>query len=115
MTLKEQFARARHPLLFLALLIQPVGGQLAAAQEEPTPDYALIIDAYSGAVPPDATQEGVLALAGDPKNQVGCQKSSISNMCCRRTTSILPDRARQMDRRSLSRVMSADKWTATGK
>jgi len=57
MTLKEQFARARHPLLFLALLIQPVGGQLAAAQEEPTPDYALIIDVYSGAVPPDATQE----------------------------------------------------------
>jgi hypothetical protein len=57
MTLKKQFARARHPLLFLALLIQPVAGQLAAAQEEPTPDYALIIDVYSGAVPPDATQE----------------------------------------------------------
>ena len=57
MTLKEQFARARHPLLFLALLIQAVVGQLAAAQEEPTPDYALIIDVYSGAVPPDATQE----------------------------------------------------------
>ena len=57
MTLKGKFARARHPLLFLALLIPAIAGQLALAQDQPGPDYGLVIDVYSGAVPPDATQE----------------------------------------------------------
>ena len=54
---REAPARWRIPLLFLALLIPALAGQLAPAQDQPGPDYALIIDVYSGAVPPDATQE----------------------------------------------------------
>ena len=45
------------PVLFLALLIPVLAGKLAAAEDQPGADYALIIDVYSGAVAPDATQE----------------------------------------------------------
>jgi hypothetical protein len=39
------------------LLIPAVAGQLAAAEDQPVGDHVLIIDAYSGAVAPDVTQE----------------------------------------------------------
>ena len=45
------------PVLFLALLIPVVVGQLALAQDQPGADSALVIDVYSGAVPPDPIQE----------------------------------------------------------
>jgi hypothetical protein len=45
------------PVLFLALLIPVVAGKLAAAEDQPGADSALVIDVYSGAVAPDATQE----------------------------------------------------------
>jgi hypothetical protein len=54
---REAPARWRIPLLFLALLMPAIAGQLVAAQDQPGADYALIIDVYSGAVAPDATQE----------------------------------------------------------
>ena len=47
---REAPARWRIPLLFLALLIPALAGQLALAQDQPGPDYGLIIDVYSGAV-----------------------------------------------------------------
>jgi hypothetical protein len=50
---KTYFAR----VLFLALLIPAIAGQLAAAQDQPGGDSALVIDVYSGAVAPDVTQE----------------------------------------------------------
>jgi len=43
--------------LFLALLIPVVAGKLAAAEDESGVDSTLVIDVYSGAVAPDATQE----------------------------------------------------------
>jgi len=45
------------PVLFLALLIPVVTGQLAAAEDKLGADSALIADVYSGAVAPGATQE----------------------------------------------------------
>ena len=57
MNLKEKFARSRYLSLFLALLIPLAAGQIAAAQEQPGADSALIVDVYSGAVAPDAMQE----------------------------------------------------------
>jgi hypothetical protein len=45
------------PVIFLALLIPAIAGQLALGQDQAGPNYALIIDVYSGAVVPDATQE----------------------------------------------------------
>jgi hypothetical protein len=45
------------PVLFLALLIPAIAGQLAAAEEPASGNYVLVIDVYSGAVPPDVTQE----------------------------------------------------------
>ena len=57
MNLRESFAPARHLLLFLALLIPAVAGQLAAAEDQPGADYALIIDVYSGAIAPAGMQE----------------------------------------------------------
>ena len=54
---KEEFARTRHALLFLALLISATAGQLALAQDQPGGDHVLIVDVYSGGVAPDATQE----------------------------------------------------------
>jgi len=50
---KTYFAR----VLFLALLIPAVAGKLAAAEDQPGADSALVIDVYSGAVAPDVTQE----------------------------------------------------------
>ena len=67
----------RTMVLFLALLIPAVAGQLGAAQDQPGANYALIIDVYSGAVQPDAL-----------------------NVCCRIATSILPDRVMRMDKKS---------------
>jgi hypothetical protein len=51
--------RSRHftPVLFLALLFPLVAGQLAAAEDQLGAGSALIVDVYSGAVAPDATQE----------------------------------------------------------
>jgi len=43
--------------LFLALLIPVVAGKLAAAEDQPGTDSALVIDVYSGAVAPDVVQE----------------------------------------------------------
>ena len=57
MNLKESFAPARHLLLFLALLIPAIAGHLAAAEDQPGADYALIIDVYSGAIAPAGMQE----------------------------------------------------------
>src|SRR5271165_3931574 len=57
MNLKEKFGLTRYALLFLALLIPVVAGKLAAAEDQPGADSALVIDVYSGAVAPDATQE----------------------------------------------------------
>ena len=54
---REASARWRIPLLFLALLIPAIAGQLAAAEEPASGNYVLVIDVYSGAVPPDVTQE----------------------------------------------------------
>jgi hypothetical protein len=54
---REAPARWRIPLLFLALLIPVVAGKLAAAEDQPGADSALVIDVYSGAIAPDATQE----------------------------------------------------------
>ena len=54
---REAPARWRIPLLFLALLIPAVAGQLAAAEEPASGNYVLVIDVYSGAVSPDVTQE----------------------------------------------------------
>jgi hypothetical protein len=54
---REAPARWRIPLLFLALLIPAIAGQLAAAEEPASGNYVLVIDVYSGAVPPDVTQE----------------------------------------------------------
>ena len=54
---REAPVRWRIPLLFLALLIPVVAGKLAAAEDQPDADSALVIDVYSGAVAPDATQE----------------------------------------------------------
>jgi hypothetical protein len=45
------------PVLFLALLIPVSPESLAAAEDQPAVDSALVIDVYSGAVAPDATQE----------------------------------------------------------
>jgi|SRR5271165_189682 len=45
------------PVLFLALLIPVVAGKLAAAEDQPGADSALVIDVYSGPVAPDAIQE----------------------------------------------------------
>jgi hypothetical protein len=39
------------------LLIPAIAGQLAAAEEPASGNYVLVIDVYSGAVPPDVTQE----------------------------------------------------------
>src|SRR5271166_4553178 len=50
---REAPARWRIPLLFLALLIPAIAGQLAAAEEPASGNYVLVIDVYSGAVPPD--------------------------------------------------------------
>jgi len=47
----------RTTVLFLALLIPVVAGKLAAAEDQPGADSALVIDVYSGAVAPDAIQE----------------------------------------------------------
>jgi len=44
-------------LLFLALLIPVVAAKLAAAEDQPGAESAVVIDVYSGAVAPDATQE----------------------------------------------------------
>jgi hypothetical protein len=52
MNLKEKFGLARYALLFLALLIPVVAGKLAAAEDQPGADLALVIDVYSGAVEP---------------------------------------------------------------
>ena len=54
---REAPARWRIPLLFLALLIPAIAGQLAAAEEPASGNYALVIDVYSGAVPPDVEKE----------------------------------------------------------
>jgi hypothetical protein len=45
------------PVIFLALLIPALAGQLAAAENQPGAEYALVIDVYSGVVGSDATQE----------------------------------------------------------
>jgi hypothetical protein len=50
-------ARCRIPVLFLALLIPVVAGKLAAAEDQPGADSALVVDVYSGAVAPDPIQE----------------------------------------------------------
>ena len=44
---REAPARWRIPLLFLALLIPAVAGQLAAAEEPASGNYVLVIDVYS--------------------------------------------------------------------
>ena len=44
-------------LLFLALLLQALAGQLAAAEDQPAADYALVIDVNWGAVEPSYVQE----------------------------------------------------------
>jgi len=65
MNLKEKIAQARWrtfrgrhfaSFLFLALLIPVLSAKLAAAEDHPGADSALVIDVYSGAVS-DATQE----------------------------------------------------------
>ena len=48
MTAHRASTRDGHSLLFLALLIPAIAGQLALAQDQPGADYALIIDVYSG-------------------------------------------------------------------
>ena len=45
------------PVIFLALLFPALAGQLAAAEDDPGADSAVVIDVYAGAVAPDATQE----------------------------------------------------------
>jgi hypothetical protein len=57
-SMETYFAR----VLFLALLIPAVTGQLAAAEDQPVGDHVLIIDVYSGAVAPDVIQEKVFWL-----------------------------------------------------
>ena len=57
MNLREKFSPARHLLLFLALLIPALAGHLAAAEDQPGVDYALIIDVYSGAIAPAGMQD----------------------------------------------------------
>jgi hypothetical protein len=52
---KTYFAR----VLSLALLIPAVAGELAAAEDQPGADSALVIDVYSGAVPPDPIQVSI--------------------------------------------------------
>jgi hypothetical protein len=47
----------RTTILFLAFLISSLIGQRAGAQEQPGPDYALVIDVYSGTVEPATLQE----------------------------------------------------------
>ena len=49
--------KVKENILFLALLIPVSTGKLAAAEDQACADYALVIDVYSGAVAPDATQE----------------------------------------------------------
>ena len=57
MNLKESFGPARQLLLFLALLIPAIAGHLAAAEDQPGADYALIIDVYSDAIAPAGMRE----------------------------------------------------------
>ena len=116
---REAPARWRIPLLFLALLIPAIAGQLAAAEEPASGNYVLVIDVYSGAVPPDVTQEkefwfGLESVKkGQEPDRAGFPRSSILTMCSRRKISILVSRLTRMDRRSLSRVMSPARRTAT--
>ena len=57
MNVKTKINQARwKTVLFLALLI-PAAAQLAAAEDKPVADSALIGDVYSGAVPSGAMQE----------------------------------------------------------
>jgi hypothetical protein len=121
---REAPARWRIPLLFLALLIPAIAGQLAAAEEPVSGNYVLVVDVYSGAVPPDVTQEkefwfGLESVKkGQEPERVkgsGFPRSSILTMCSRRKISILVSRLTRMDRRSLSRVMSPARRTATRK
>jgi hypothetical protein len=98
-------------LLFLALVVPLTTGRLAAADESSGADYALVMDVYSGAVPPAAIQEkklwsGLESLEnGREPNGPGFPRSSILTMCSRRKISVSPNRLKRMDRRSLSRVM----------
>jgi hypothetical protein len=50
-------------VLFLALLIPVVVGKLAAAEDQPNADSALVVDVYSGGRARCNPGEGLLALA----------------------------------------------------